>query len=152
MIELLTDNNNEWSTVVEAVQRSDRGGRALSELVRDNQSLKTKCQRNKTSAALAKMMLRRQTLPAWGYRENILSIIADNQVVVIQGMTGCGKSTQVVYNSSTDRLLIINHKAGPGFICIYRIYRTWWWWYKLIMNINIWLLIWNTYYRTMFNT
>ena len=48
-------------------------------------------------------------------------------------------------------LLLISHKQGPdlyafiGFI-------GWWWWYKLIININIWLLICNTYYRTMFNT
>ena len=44
----------------------------------------------------------------------------------------------------------------PRFICIYmiyRIYRPWWlWWYKLIININIWLLICNTYYRIRFNT
>ena len=42
--------------------------------------------------------------------------------------------------------------SGPGFISIYRIYRLWWWWFKLIININIWLLICNTYYRKMFNT
>ena len=41
--------------------------------------------------------------------------------------------------------------SGPGFKCIYRIYRPWWWWFKLIININIWLLICNIYYRKMFN-
>ena len=27
--------------------------------------------------------------------------------------------------------------TGPGFICIYRIYRPWWWWFKLIIMILI---------------
>ena len=45
--------------------------------------------------------------------------------------------------------------SGPGFICIYRIYRIyrpWWWWFKLIINIKFGLLICNTYYQKMFNT
>ena len=49
----------------------------------------------------------------------------------------------------------LHRYQGPdlyAFIRIYRIYRPWWWWYQLILNINIWLLICNIYYRTMFNT
>ena len=49
--------------------------------------------------------------------------------------------------TTTHRLLFYSSLSGPGFICIYRIYRIyrpWWWWYKLIININIWLLICNT--------
>lgn len=37
----------------------------------------------------------RKKLPAWNYMECILNTIRENQVVVISGETGCGKSTQV---------------------------------------------------------
>ena len=42
-----------------------------------------------------KMQRVRQQLPAWSLQDSILSTIAANQVVVICGETGCGKSTQV---------------------------------------------------------
>ena len=37
----------------------------------------------------------RQKLPSWGKQEEILELIRDNQVVVLSGETGCGKTTQV---------------------------------------------------------
>jgi ATP-dependent RNA helicase DHX36 len=37
----------------------------------------------------------RARLPAWGMREKVGAVIGANQVVVIKGATGCGKSTQV---------------------------------------------------------
>jgi hypothetical protein len=37
----------------------------------------------------------RATLPIAAFRERILDAIRDNQVVVVSGSTGCGKSTQV---------------------------------------------------------
>lgn len=37
----------------------------------------------------------RQSLPAWEERENILKLLSRHQVVVISGMTGCGKTTQI---------------------------------------------------------
>lgn len=36
-----------------------------------------------------------QNLPIHKYREQLLDLIFDNQVVVISGETGCGKSTQI---------------------------------------------------------
>ena len=42
-----------------------------------------------------KLMKERQKLPAWNERHHIMTEINCNQVVVISGMTGCGKSTQV---------------------------------------------------------
>lgn len=41
------------------------------------------------------MMRNRQSLPAWDKRQEILDLLHSNQVVVISGETGCGKSTQV---------------------------------------------------------
>ena len=37
----------------------------------------------------------RRRLPAFTTREELLSVVAANQVVVIKGETGCGKTTQV---------------------------------------------------------
>jgi HrpA-like RNA helicase len=37
------------------------------------------------------MLEQRKQLPAWGERERILQVLEKSQVVVISGMTGCGK-------------------------------------------------------------
>ncbi|XP_006839440.1 PREDICTED: putative ATP-dependent RNA helicase DHX57 [Chrysochloris asiatica] len=37
----------------------------------------------------------RQSLPAWEERETILKLLGKHQVLVISGMTGCGKTTQI---------------------------------------------------------
>jgi len=42
-----------------------------------------------------KMGLERQTLPIYKYREDILKLVRDNQVVVLVGETGSGKTTQI---------------------------------------------------------
>lgn len=42
-----------------------------------------------------KMRLERQSLPIYKYREKILELVRDNQVVVLVGETGSGKTTQI---------------------------------------------------------
>ena len=37
----------------------------------------------------------RRSLPIFAYREDVLNAIALNQLVIVAGDTGCGKSTQV---------------------------------------------------------
>ena len=37
----------------------------------------------------------RETLPSWAVREEVLRLVRENQVCVISGQTGCGKTTQV---------------------------------------------------------
>ncbi|KAM3449944.1 hypothetical protein MY3296_006472 [Beauveria thailandica] len=41
------------------------------------------------------MLLSRMQLPMWDFRVQVLEAVASNQVVIICGETGCGKSTQV---------------------------------------------------------
>ena len=40
----------------------------------------------------AKMMELRQSLPAWKEKDSITEALKNHQVMVISGMTGCGKS------------------------------------------------------------
>lgn len=42
------------------------------------------------------MQVIRQNLPAYNHKDEILEAIAMHQVVLIEGNTGCGKTTQVV--------------------------------------------------------
>ncbi|KAK4223952.1 putative ATP-dependent RNA helicase ucp12 [Podospora fimiseda] len=43
-----------------------------------------------------KMLAQRERLPAWKVRENVVRTVSDNQVTIISGETGSGKSTQSV--------------------------------------------------------
>lgn len=43
-----------------------------------------------------KMVAQRQKLPAWQVREQVVKTVADNQITIISGETGSGKSTQSV--------------------------------------------------------
>ncbi|XP_075811962.1 putative ATP-dependent RNA helicase DHX57 isoform X2 [Microtus pennsylvanicus] len=49
----------------------------------------------------------RRTLPAWEERETILKLLSKHQVVVISGMTGCGKTTQI------PQFILDNSLHGP---------------------------------------
>lgn len=41
------------------------------------------------------MLEKRKALPVYNHKEDILNIVRENQVVIIRGATGCGKTTQV---------------------------------------------------------
>ncbi|CAO1637463.1 unnamed protein product [Parajaminaea phylloscopi] len=47
------------------------------------------------SPSYQKMTAQRQSLPIFKYREHILDVMNNNQIFVLSGETGCGKSTQV---------------------------------------------------------
>nr|CAI5848255.1 unnamed protein product [Callosobruchus analis] len=49
----------------------------------------------KDSAKYRKMLENRERLPSYTKRKEILRLIEDNQVILISGETGCGKTTQV---------------------------------------------------------
>jgi len=48
-----------------------------------------------TNQAYIKMLANRENLPAYKFRAEVLNAINTNQVVLISGETGCGKTTQV---------------------------------------------------------
>ncbi|XP_058021031.1 putative ATP-dependent RNA helicase DHX57 [Ahaetulla prasina] len=49
----------------------------------------------KSSRRYQTMLQERQKLPAWEKKKEILSLLSKYQVLVVSGMTGCGKTTQV---------------------------------------------------------
>ncbi|XP_046383493.1 putative ATP-dependent RNA helicase DHX57 [Ischnura elegans] len=65
------------------------------EISREDDKIRQKFMDKQDSAEYQRMIRARKSLPAWQMKKDILKTISDNQVVVISGMTGCGKSTQV---------------------------------------------------------
>ena len=47
------------------------------------------------TASYQQMLKSRQDLPIWNFKEKLLESIANHQVIIVCGETGCGKSTQV---------------------------------------------------------
>ncbi|KAG0238761.1 hypothetical protein BGW42_002627 [Actinomortierella wolfii] len=41
------------------------------------------------------MLMNREKLPAWSFKEQLVKAVRDNRVVIVCGETGCGKTTQV---------------------------------------------------------
>ncbi|XP_059087523.1 putative ATP-dependent RNA helicase DHX57 [Tigriopus californicus] len=64
----------------------------LEKLRQDNSKIRQFCSKNVVSQDIT---LIRENLPAWAEKEHILKTLNAHQVLVISGMTGCGKSTQV---------------------------------------------------------
>ncbi len=54
------------------------------------------------------MVQARQRLPAWQHAEMVAQLVKENQVVVVSGETGCGKSTQV------PQFMLDDPEIGPG--------------------------------------
>ena len=62
----------------------------------------------------------RQKLPSWEKQEEILELIRENQVVVLSGETGCGKTTQV--RPGTRSHGVLPYQCMPCIIlcvCVY---------------------------------
>eukprot|EP00057_Strongylocentrotus_purpuratus_P028270 XP_011682744.1 PREDICTED: putative ATP-dependent RNA helicase DHX57 [Strongylocentrotus purpuratus] len=62
---------------------------------RDNRRLKEQFKKAQMSNSYKSMLERREALPAWKEQDNILDTLSKNQVLVVSGSTGCGKTTQV---------------------------------------------------------
>ncbi|KAK2896458.1 hypothetical protein Q8A67_010946 [Cirrhinus molitorella] len=65
------------------------------QITQENKKLCREFKRKRLSRRYTSMQEQRQKLPAWQKREAILECLDKNQVLVISGMTGCGKTTQI---------------------------------------------------------
>lgn len=63
-----------------------------------------------STAAYQRMLVARKALPIWNFKEELLRSFKDNQVVIVCGETGCGKSTQVP-------AYILEHELSGGRPC-----------------------------------
>ncbi|KAI1260499.1 P-loop containing nucleoside triphosphate hydrolase protein [Xylariaceae sp. FL1019] len=75
-------------------QRQSRHPKALPRGV-DGRS-KEEWQKRQDQPALKEMIAQRQKLPAWQVRDQVVDTVLQNQVTIIAGETGSGKSTQSV--------------------------------------------------------
>ena len=82
-----------------------------NELKKMNRTLKDRFRKKQETSAYKKMIEHRRTLPAWGKQAEILQKLRENQVLVVSGMTGCGKSTQV------PQFILDSHLLTKGGDC-----------------------------------
>ncbi|XP_009480481.2 putative ATP-dependent RNA helicase DHX57 [Pelecanus crispus] len=64
-------------------------------LYNENVKICSQFRLKKSSRHFQSMLYERQKLPAWQERETILDLLKSHQVLVVSGMTGCGKTTQI---------------------------------------------------------
>ncbi|KAK5607125.1 hypothetical protein CRENBAI_007306 [Crenichthys baileyi] len=67
----------------------------VENLLQDNSKLCREFQRKQSSRRFKSMLEQRRSLPAWQEKDNILDELNSCQVLVVSGMTGCGKTTQI---------------------------------------------------------
>ncbi|XP_051934615.1 ATP-dependent DNA/RNA helicase DHX36 [Hippocampus zosterae] len=87
----------------------------LQKIARDvslDESLKRDLQSKKTHPKYKEMLMFREKLPSYGKKEELVRLINSNQVLVVSGETGCGKTTQV-----TQFILDDHIKRGMGSMC-----------------------------------
>ncbi|XP_067245956.1 ATP-dependent DNA/RNA helicase DHX36 [Chanodichthys erythropterus] len=77
-----------------------------------DEELKKDQEKKKDNARYIDMLKFRQKLPSYGMREELVKLISANQVLVISGETGCGKTTQVTQFILDDFI-----QRGMGSLC-----------------------------------
>ncbi|XP_031550267.1 putative ATP-dependent RNA helicase DHX57 isoform X2 [Actinia tenebrosa] len=77
-----------------------------------NRKLKHQFEKQQSSSAYKTMLENRMKLPAWNSKEDIIKSLQNHQVLVISGMTGCGKTTQI-----PQFILDVHLKSGRGSDC-----------------------------------
>ncbi|KAM3858805.1 putative ATP-dependent RNA helicase DHX57 [Diretmus argenteus] len=67
----------------------------MDNVLQENGKLCKEFRRKRSSRRFSSMLQQRQKLPAWQEKDNILDLLEQCQVLVVSGMTGCGKTTQI---------------------------------------------------------
>ena len=93
-------NTVDSNSLIPTAQIQDTAGESLRAIWKDKIS----------TEAYTRMLEQRIRLPIWDFRNQLLSAIDSNQVVIICGETGCGKSTQVP-------ALILEHELSCARSC-----------------------------------
>lgn len=67
----------------------------IDNLQQENVKLCKDFRKKPSSRRFLSMLEQRKNLPAWQEKDNILALLEGCQVLVVSGMTGCGKTTQI---------------------------------------------------------
>ena len=92
------DNNGAaalFSALEKPAKQEEKSKAQYRKMLEVNRRMKASFMKKKISGEKSKFDQIRESLPAWAERDKIVSLLSGHQVIVISGMTGCGKSTQV---------------------------------------------------------
>lgn len=78
-----------------STNKKNRNNITWEEVLKEDDLIQKNFKEKQKSTRYKKMREVREKLPAWSKMDNILDVIHKNQVTIISGETGCGKSTQV---------------------------------------------------------
>lgn len=71
---------------------------SYEQIIEEDDLIEMSFMNKQKSSNYIQMQKTRKKLPAWLKTSEILETIRENQIVIISGETGCGKSTQVHYS------------------------------------------------------
>ena len=80
--------------IVKAEERAANDARVSAESERMRAALEARVS-DAADPTLRELMAQRRRLPAWAKTEELLAAVANNQVTIVAGETGCGKTTQL---------------------------------------------------------
>ena len=101
---------NRWKARNQGGTSSSPSNSGYSTPIPENQSLRELWTQKASSPSYQHMLVGRMNLPVYGFRDSILSTVDKNQVTIICGETGCGKSTQIPS-------FILEHQLAQGRAC-----------------------------------
>lgn len=101
---IIVENESYVNLKKRSYKRYDRPAKSL---FAENSKICRQFQMKQASRQFHAILQERQLLPAWEERETILKLLSKHQVVVISGMTGCGKTTQI------PQFILDNSLNGP---------------------------------------
>lgn len=88
-----------------STSKMKRNNISSQEITREDDEINRKFNEKKYNLNYLKMIESRKKLPAWSQKDKIIETINANQVTIISGETGCGKSTQVTQFLLDDWIL-----------------------------------------------
>ncbi|KAF1930304.1 ATP-dependent RNA helicase A [Didymella exigua CBS 183.55] len=101
---------NRWKSRTQVGTSYSLSNSGLSTPVPETQGLRDLWAQKAATQSYQHMLVGRMNLPVYGFRESILSTIDKNQVTIVCGETGCGKSTQIPS-------FILEHQLSQGKAC-----------------------------------
>ena len=104
----VSNGNALFSALQKPLVSEERNKAKHKQMLLTNRKMKSSYMKKLVSGEVGQFDKVRRELPAWKEKDNIISLLANAQVVVVSGMTGCGKSTQVNITQMSGLSLIVH--------------------------------------------